>query len=507
MHRPSGRTITSAVTSGAQSFPKLPLPVFLYLLAVLAPLGFSLGPLALNVLRLFLLVVTVPLVLKLFSGKYGKIFATDYLFVIHLAWATLALAINNPEAVVQQFGSVGMEFLGGYAVGRAYIRSSSDFIALCKMLVLLTIAMLPIAIFETLTGRPIIVEFVRSLPVIKSVPVVTYEKRMGLERVQAIFEHPIHYGLFCSIIFSMCFVALRGAVSDSQRYMGSILVAFSTFLSLSSGALLAILLQFALIMWATVFANMAKRWWLLLGLFALAYVAIDLLSNRTPIKVFMSYATFSAHTAYWRAHIFEWGMVNVWANPGFGIGMNDWIRPHWMETVASIDNFWLLNAMKYGILGFVFVAFGYGYAIYQVMKRNFDNDPTLLQLRRAWVFTFLGLSFTLCTVHVWGNIYSFTFFMFASGMWFITAETSDETATQERSITPRGRFSPTGGSRSAAPTFQRQHAQDAPSSKRSSVEPHARHVAQVQRPSRTTSRTKAQHTQNSRKDKKPFSRF
>ena len=500
--------MASAVASGSQAIPKLPLPVLLYLLAVMIPIGFNLGPLLLNVLRLFLLVVTVPLVLKLFSGKYGKLFATDYLFVIHLAWATLALAINNPEAVVQQFGSVGMEFLGGYAVGRAYIRSSSDFIALCKMLVFLTLAMLPIAIFETLTGRPIIVEFIRSLPVLKSVPVVTYEKRMGLERVQAVFEHPIHYGLFCSIIFSMCFVALRGAVTDSRRYLGSALIAFSTFLSLSSGALLAILLQFFLIMWATVFANVAKRWLMLLGLFALAYVAIDLLSNRTPIKVFMSYATFSAHTAYWRAHIFEWGMVNVWANPVFGIGMNDWVRPHWMETVSSIDNFWLLNAMKYGILGFVFVAYGYGYAIYRVMKRNFDGDATLLQLRRAWVFTFLGLSFTLCTVHVWTNIYSFTFFMFASGMWFITAETGDDADADEGSSTSRARTRPTSGARAPTSAFQRHHAQAAQVSERKGTSPTQRRSLEVQpRAERKTSRKKPSETGAKRPSSKPFSRF
>ena len=55
------------------------------------------------------------------------------------------------------------------------------------------------------------------------------------------------------------------------------------------------------------------------------------------------------------------------------------------------------------------------------MRRDFSADLILTLLRRAWVFTFLGLSFTLTTVHVWTNVYSFVFFMFGAGIWLITA--------------------------------------------------------------------------------------
>jgi len=54
------------------------------------------------------------------------------------------------------------------------------------------------------------------------------------------------------------------------------------------------------------------------------------------------------------------------------------------------------------------------------MRRDFMSDIRLTLIRRSWVFTFLGLSFTLCTVHVWGSVYSFVFFMLGSGMWLIS---------------------------------------------------------------------------------------
>lgn len=243
---------------------------------------------------------------------------------------------------------------------------------------------------------------------------------MGLERVQAVFAHPIHFGLYCAVVMSLAFVGLKDALTDGMRWAASGLVGAVGFLALSSGALLAILLQLALFAWSRIFAPIWWRWWLLVGCFAFAYVVIDLLSNRSPIRVFMSYATFSAHTAYWRSIIFEWGMVNVWKHPLFGLGLNDWERPYYMYS-GSMDNFWLVMAVRYGIPGFLTLLVGYVWTLAAVMARDFNADPVLTQFRRAWVFTFIGLSFTLCTVHIWANVYSFCFFIFGAGIWLVDA--------------------------------------------------------------------------------------
>lgn len=420
---------------------KLPLVVWVYLFAVVIPIGVSLGPLVLTGLRVLLLVMILPLMFGLFTGKYGKIIATDVLFLLHIGWATVALAANNPGQVVEQVGSVGMEFLGGYALGRAYIRTREDFAALTKALIVVVLAMLPLALIETLTGRTLMVEALRKVPGIRTVAISVQEDRFGLDRVQLGFAHPIHFGLFCSVVFSLCFVAMEGTFGEARRWLIAFIVGAMGFLALSSGALLAIALQCGLIAWAMIFAKVEKRWWILFALFVLAYIAIDLLSNRKPIQVFMSYATFSAHTAYWRALIFEWGMKNVWANPILGLGLNDWIRPWFMHS-GSMDNFWLVMAVRYGIPGFVFVTAGYILVVYHVMRRNFSGDETLTVYRRAWVFTFLGLSFTLCTVHVWTSIYSFVFFMLGAGVWLVTAQTQEASGVSDAKPIDAGRTGP-----------------------------------------------------------------
>ena len=430
---------------------KLPWVVSLYLFCLVVPMGYQLGPLALSTQRLLLLIVTVPLMAGLLMGRYGRVFATDWLFALHILWAGIALLVNNPDRAVEQIGSVGMEFLGGYAIGRVYIRDQATFLALCKRLALFVCLALPFAIYETITGRPILLETIGSLPGISSVAPIDTGKRLELNRVQMVFAHPIHFGLFCSIVMSLTFVGLKGVISDGRRWITTLIVGLSGFFALSSGALLALVLQMGLILWAGIFASMKQRWWLLFGLFVLAYVLVDIVANRTPILVFLSYMTFSEETAYWRTIIFEWGIANIFGSEAkgvashfwFGLGLNDWARPAYMYS-GSMDNFWLLMAVSYGVPGFLFLAIGYLSILVRIIRLKIE-DVRLALCRRAWVFTFMGITFTLSTVHIWGSLYSFFAFMFGAGVWMLTApmsrpSTTDQPPPTVESVRPPTRY-------------------------------------------------------------------
>ncbi len=367
-------------------------------------------------LRLVLIVMFVPLLIRLLSGKHGKFGIVDGLFIAHACWMAVALAVNNPSQAVENIGSTVVEFFGGYLVARTYVRTKEEFLATIKDIFTIIIALVPLAIYEAKTGTAFIPKLISSIPGLGSVDQVTIPKRMGLERVQANFAHPIHFGLFCSTAVSFALIGVRGSIRESRRIFTIAAIAICIFLSLSSGALLSGILQVGLATWAWLFRNIKQRWWILLGLFALAYLFVDLLSNRSPIKVLMSYATFSAHTAFYRSIIFEWGMMNVWDNPIFGLGLNQWIRPRYMVS-GTMDNFWLVMAVRYGIPGFLLVAAGYLWALVRVGRAKLSFDPILVRIRLAWMITFLGLSFTLCTVHIWTAAYSFVFFLLGSGLW------------------------------------------------------------------------------------------
>jgi hypothetical protein len=441
MGRQASRNMRSADARAAETpTERLALPVKLYLVAVMLPLAFYVGPIYMTTLRVVLLVMIVPLLVMLFRGRFGRIIPTDIMFMLYIAWAAVAYLVNHPDTMVQHIGSSGVEFLGGYMMGRAYIRTRGQFFTLCKTLGIMIAATLPLALYESQTNRPLLIDLVRSLPGLTAPEIIDYEQRMGLYRSQVVFAHPILYGAFCSLGFALTFVALKDQISTRRRYVMSALVGLCTFLSLSSGAILAVTIQIMLMCWYWTFRRIEWRWFLLLGIFAVMYVVVDLLSNRTPIRVFMSYATFSAHNAFWRGLINEWGLMNIFGSvengippsPWVGIGERDWVRPAFMHS-ASVDNFWLVTALRYGVPAFLFLAGGYAAGLWRIARRDFRGDVTLEHIRRAWIFTFLGMTFTLITVHVWTALYSFVFFMFGTGMWLYTTQPE----TGEKPETPQ----------------------------------------------------------------------
>lgn len=432
---PSDSTLTFGNSTANGAAPsrlealRLPVVVWLYLICVITPVEFSLGSVALTPLRLLLLIMVVPLAARLFAGGFGKVMAVDIFFFVHMAWATLAIAVNNPTRVVENVGSAAVEFLGGYLIARAFIRTPDQFEHLIKALLFLIIILLPFGIPEMFSGHPIIPAFFEQLPGIGSVEDIDNPKRMGLERVQNVFAHPIHYGLFCSVAFTLLLLGLHGRMSLMKRLLGCCVIFIGVFISLSSGALLAIILQVGLIAWALIFAKVKRKWLLLLGLFVLAYVVVDILSNRTPMKVLMTYATFSAQTAYYRANINEWGWYNVEQNPIFGLGLRNWIRPAYMQK-GSVDNFWLVMAMRYGLPGATLLILGYFIGLFKIGLRDLSFSPRVTRLRLAWMITLCGLSFTMTTVHVWTAMYSFVFFIYGSSMWMLYYTPEDEGGEQ-----------------------------------------------------------------------------
>jgi hypothetical protein len=117
-------------------------------------------------------------------------------------------------------------------------------------------------------------------------------------------------------------------------------------------------------------------------------------------------------------------MVNVWTSPLFGIGLNDWVRPAYMGV--SVDNFWLLTTMRWGIPGFMTLAAGVLYLVLRVAFRPLPEGSSLADKRRAWVFTICGLCVTLTTVHVWAGSYSYIAFLFGAGAWFLSVSPEKE---------------------------------------------------------------------------------
>lgn len=390
-----------------------PVPVLLFMLGVIIPVWFTVGPILLMPHRLILVLMFFPVLAKFLSGKAGPIRSFDILMALSAFWAVSAIFLGGSmrgNGLVQPSGIYVLESVGAYMMARVYIRTADDFVAFTKFFFLLVLVLSPLAMIESITHRAFLLEMIPN-----SVNVVNIPIRWGMRRAQSVFAHPILFGTFSGIGFGL-FWYIMG--SKLTRYGGALFAFMGTVFSLSSGALVSITFQIIFILWEKGLKQIPKRWTIFAVLFALTYITIDLLSNRTPFHVLVTYATFNSGSSYNRILIWRFGMENVWANPWFGLAENSftWKRPRWMST--TVDNYWLLLAMKYGIPCVGLLAA----ALYQIIRRiSFAQlrDPTSIACRAGYLTAIGGLILVGGTVHFWHGVMAFVMFFFGAGVWTI----------------------------------------------------------------------------------------
>lgn len=400
-----------------------------FFISLLIPARLHVGSLLLSPDRLLLLVLFVPLAVRLFSGRYGGVQPVDVLVGLHCLWIVIAMVVVHGAERVEFIGVTVIELLGGYMLGRALVRSEADYRAFFRCFAWALALLLPLVLFEQATRRIVFSEFLDRI--VDTYPYVEQEVRWGMNRVQAVFEHPIGYGLFCSLAVANFYYLNQDRPGRALGLTG--FATFMTFMSLSAAPLLSVMLQFSMIVWDKI---TKAKWGLLAALFVILYVAIDLLSNRTPPEVLANYLTFNQSAAFNRVLIWTYGTQNIVANPIFGLGLNDWARPSWM--LGSVDNFWLLTAMRYGLPGLIFLLAGIVSALWRICARQGLSEGER-QCRTGYMVSIVGLFFTLVTVHVWGSIGVLVMFFIGAGVWMTEAGAETAAAPARRA---RGRRAP-----------------------------------------------------------------
>ncbi|PSL21971.1 hypothetical protein [Shimia abyssi] len=411
----------------------VPVPVACFLFAMMLPTAVSLnlGGLRLSAYRLVLLVMFLPMLFQLLANQRGRLHIFDALLLTHCFWALLALIKWGGFAQGLESGGIYViECAGAYLMGRLYIRSYQDFAAMARAYVGLVLATLVFTVPEALTGIHILHD---SLASAFGGPKAAYiEPRMGIERTFGPFDHPILYGVFCASAFSLAyFVIAERKLTKFSNVSKVVGVGLATFMSASGGPYVVLMAQIFVCAWERVLGTVQGRWAALFSFFAIAYLAIDLLSNRTPFHVFVEYLTFSKQSAYNRIIIFEYGTAEVARNPLFGIGLGDWIRPVWMSE--SMDNFWLVTAVRYGLPAF-FLQVGLLLGMVWAVGQRPNFPPAWRRARHAWAFTLFGISVAAATVHLWNALFVLFFFLIGTGAWMLDAQPSRQKRKTRRPV-------------------------------------------------------------------------
>ena len=468
--------------SGPRSLPVSGVRVWLvrlFIFSLLIPILIPAGAVLLMPHRLYLLVVFIPLVLMLLTGQAGRLLWPDILIIFATIWASIATIVSaGVVASIQPLGLFAIEFLGAYLVGRVLIRSGAEFRRLVWFLLVVALILVPFALLEAVTHRPILLEMIPN-----SVRAVYAPERMGMRRAQAVFSHPILFGIFISSCMGLFWFVLRPGL---PRMISYLLVTVGAVVSLSTGALISLVVQTSLVTWQTIFRQLKSRWRVFSIVTVLGYVTVDLLSNRTPFHVLVDYASFNSGSAYNRILIWEYGTQNVARNPIFGLGadINNWERAHWMS--ASADNFWLLLTMQYGLPMIIAFMLAIVLIIRTLAKASLHREVDQ-NSRAAVLVTLGGLLIAGGTVHFWHAMMAFVMFLFGAGLWVVRAESeraADDSEDPDPHDDDRG---PGSDDKTTNGAFVSRYSRFAPRPPRDGMTPPARQMVPLSRHRQTRS--------------------
>ena len=401
--------------------------IVLFLLTYIPPGTLQLGTLTLGFPRLFLLLSILPCTALLLFDPRHRLTVVDAFVAGFAVWGFASILVNNGLDRLEFAGLQLVETFGAYSLGRILLARPEAYRLFWRVFGGLMLLILPVGLVELLSNRFVLHDAFGGLITLHP-QILDYPARLGFDRVQGNLEHFILFGVFWG--FGMIHFLSVFERWPLRVFMGLCCMTVVA-MSLSSGAYLGLMFQLALLAWGRVTRG---RWWLLVGLAAFGFVLVDMLSDRPALVAISTRLAFSSDTAYWRVQIFEFGMRNVWANPLFGLGLNDWVRPHWLG--ASVDNQWLLIAMRSGLPALALVLAAVGSMLLLLLRRR-DLPPRVALYRRNYVIAYVGLCISLGTVAVWSGTQAFLWLMLAMGV--NLAVSPGRVATEEAAEDPHPR--------------------------------------------------------------------
>ncbi|RLT93661.1 MAG: O-antigen ligase domain-containing protein [Ketobacter sp.] len=389
---------------------------FFFAMFLPTTISINLGFMRMTPYRLILIVfflMNLQKILLQFQFKRGN---PGFYLVFCGFWSFLALWLNHDLALGLETGGINfIELTAPFFIVAAYAKDLRRYEKMIKILMIQVCLLLTISLPETVTGF----NWFRTLTdAIFGGWHVHIDPRFGFDRAMATFDHPIINGVVSSSII--------GFVYFCTRWWMTAFPVVATATSLSSGAIASIMTQFMLMGWER-FVKVRKRWLILFGILFGIYLAAEFISNRSGVMAILSVLVFSPGTAYNRYYIWIYGTENVANNPFFGLGLNDWERPSYMG--ASIDNYWLVIMMRYGLPALISYVIFISIICRQLFRYRV-KDKKLTALRRGWLTGLAGLCVSAGTVHYWNTAY--IYFNFYIGLGFALIPLLRAAAMEER---------------------------------------------------------------------------
>ncbi|MDJ0641428.1 MAG: hypothetical protein QNJ15_01295 [Erythrobacter sp.] len=344
--------------------------------------------------RFFLIPAAIFVFASALSGRFR--FTWPDLFVAGAAaWTAFALFMTT-EAVDAFTASVAQvtDTALAYFFARAAFRSLRD-VRIFLLLMLPGLAVMGgILVYESVTKTHLLQPFVAQFT---GQGVNTrIDERLGFMRARGPFPHPILAGIFFASFLPLYWLSgLRG-----WPFLIGIAASISSFFTVSSAALLALAAGTGLVVYnwlSEQIANLSWRMFFLAG--ALVTFVLEFGTNAGAFSFVMRFASLNSYSAYNRVLIWRYGTDNVEKNPWFGIGYAEWERPSWMK--GSIDHYWLLQAIQFGIIPPLLIGLACAIAIYTLARRSTHSTRVDQRFERGIAIAMAVFAFGVISVAIW----------------------------------------------------------------------------------------------------------
>lgn len=411
------------------------MPVYLaailgYLLLLPPQFNASIAGSAIPPYRFFLLVASLYVLGKAAGGRVRPTWV-DLLIGLSIAWISLAMSITSDwqealTASIAHAADIGL----GYFFARMVFRDLRDFrmfliLMLPGVLIIGLLVMLESVTFShiiqenasRLTGKPFVY---RSDP------------RMGLMRAQGPFAHPISAGVFLGSFLPLYWLAgFKGHVK-----FGGVLAAFCSFFTVSSAALLSLAASGALLFYNWLTRHFVNVTWRLFFFFTGLFVfTAELGTNAGTFSLLMRFASLNSVSGYHRVNIWKFGSQSVEKHPWFGIGYGYWERPVWMTD--SVDNYWLLQAMRFGFPASVMIGLATLIGVIMIMRKSERSTGRDQQAERGIAIAMSVFALGLVSVAVWLSVQVWYFMLLGMAVSLAAGPATQRIPQGARSARPR----------------------------------------------------------------------
>lgn len=386
-------------------------PITLVLYATLMPreLRIEIGTFAIYADRIGLLIALPYVIRKVLQGAI-RFVLPDFLVLITGLWMTVAMMYHYGFGVgLERGGSQALDATAGYYLARISFRSLND---VRKVLIMFSPGVFVAGfsvMLESITHREIVSPIAEALfgklPYFVGGEVVGARDyrdlfRLGLMRAKGPFSHSILAGLYLATMSSLF---LLSGIRGWPKVLGIIASLFA-FFSLSSAAVLGLLLGYGLSFYEWLQDQVRElSWRLFVTLGLIVFGALNIVSDSGFVGVVSRYLTFNPATAYYRQLIWRYGTQSVEAHPVFGIGFAGYARPRWMVS-GSVDAHWLLVAIRFGLLPSVLILTSVILALVALGRASANAPRTDRKFYRGIAIALFVMGLSMFTVTLWGGV-------------------------------------------------------------------------------------------------------